>query len=132
MPAQRLLIATLLLTFVLAACTGRVTRGPDPATPSSEVRVAKGDVIRIVTKQRQRFSLEVTAIGTDAIAGRTVERARLDTVAEGTEISVPFADVALIEAPDPQKARDEAETGVVAFFTAAGYVIGWALIPWGI
>lgn len=89
--------AALLLGLALGACTGPRALAPVDESAPTELRLKAGDSIRIVTKQRQRLSIEIVEIRPTELAGVTLKPAPHETLPKGSNVVVPYADLALVE-----------------------------------
>ena len=87
----------LLVLLALSACTATRAVSPVDSTQPTELRLKAGDSIRVVTKQRERMSLEITEIRAAEMAGVTVKPASHETLPVGQDVVVPYADIALVE-----------------------------------
>ncbi|MGH8196857.1 MAG: hypothetical protein ACRETI_01680 [Steroidobacteraceae bacterium] len=87
----------LFVVLALSACTSQRTVSPVDSGEPTELRLRAGDSIRIVTKQRERISLEITEIRPTELAGVSVKPAAHETLPAGRDVVVPYADIALVE-----------------------------------
>ena len=86
-----------LVLLALSACTATKAVSPVDSAEPTELRLKAGDSIRVVTKQRERMSFEITAIRASEMAGVTVKPASHETLPLGQDVVVHYADIALVE-----------------------------------
>jgi hypothetical protein len=87
----------LLALLALSACTAPRAVSPVDGGEPTELRLKAGDSIRIVTRQRERMSFEITEIRPSELAGVTTEPAPHETLPAGRDVVVPYGDIALVE-----------------------------------
>lgn len=85
------------MLLALGACTAPKAVSPADSSEPTELRLKAGDSIRIVTRQRERMSLEISEIRSTELTGVTVKPAAHETLPAGRDIVVPYADIALVE-----------------------------------
>jgi hypothetical protein len=117
--------ATLLLG---AACTTHRAVAPVPGNASNELQVKAGDTIRVVTKYRERLTLQVTEIRSQELEGVTAKPSPHETVPAGKKAIIPYADLAMVEVTRRSPAKT---AGLVAVLTIVGAVVsgGVAVLP---
>lgn len=122
MPVARMLWGVLPALLALAACTAPRSVAPVAGEKPTEIRLQAGDTIRVVTRDRERLSLEITEIGETALAGRTVKPGAHETTPAGREVTLPYADLALVEVRQFSAMRSAAVPAVV-LLVAAGIAL---------
>lgn len=115
-------LAALCAVLLPTACVSPRAVAPVGDSEPVELRLQAGDSIRIVTKERERLSLMITEIRPAALAGVTLEPAKLESVPEGRTVVVPYADLALIEVDRFSTVRTLVVPAVV-LTTIAGIVL---------
>ncbi|MBV6424837.1 MAG: hypothetical protein NAOJABEB_02651 [Steroidobacteraceae bacterium] len=90
-------LAILVLASAAFACTTPRAVAPSGAATPAELRLKVGDSIRIVTKHRERMSLEISGFRETELVGVTTKPAAHETLAEGTPVVVPYGDLALVQ-----------------------------------
>jgi len=108
----------LLVLLALGACTGPRAVSPVDSDKPTELRLRAGDSIRVVTRQRERMSLEITEIRATELAGVTVKPGKRETLPAGHDVVVPYADLALVEVRRFSAARTVAAPFVVILLAA--------------
>ncbi len=112
----------ILALLALSACTSPRAVSPVEGGETTELRLQAGDSVRIVTKQRERMSFEITEIRETELAGVTVKPAKHETLPAGQAVVVPYADIALIEVKRFSAARTAAAP-VLVVLVAAGIAL---------
>lgn len=110
------------LAGALVGCTSPRAVAPVEEGQLNELRLKAGDEIRVVTRQRQRFSFEITELRAADMLGVTGKPARHETLPKGTTVTVPYDDLALVVVDRFSAARTAAAPFVVLGL-AAGYVL---------
>ena len=90
----------LTLILLAVACVSACATRPFTPNTASEARqsdIRKGDVIRVVTTNRERLSFKVEQVQEDRLIGVAVEPNIKETLPPGTAVVVPYADIAMIE-----------------------------------
>jgi len=111
-----------LVVLALSACTAQRAVSPVESGEPTELRLRAGDSIRIVTKQRERMSLEITEIRPAELAGVSLKPAAHETLPAGRDVVVPYADIALVEVRRFSAARTAAAP-VLVVLVAAGIAL---------
>lgn len=90
----------LILVAVACVCTACATQSYTPDTPSEalELKIRTGDLIRVVTTNRERLIFKVEQVQEDRFIGVAVEPIVKETLPPGTDVEVPYANIAMIEA----------------------------------
>jgi hypothetical protein len=86
----------LLALLAVGACTAPRAVSPVNSGEPTELRLKAGDSIRIVTRQRERMSFEITEIRPTELAGVTTKPAHHETLPAGRDVVVPYGDIALV------------------------------------
>jgi hypothetical protein len=116
------LAPALFAALALSACTAPRAVAPTDAGAPAELRLKAGDQIRVVTKQRERMSLEITEIRSSELAGVTLKPEKHETIPEGRDVTVPYADLAMVEVRRFSALRTVAVPTLV-LLTTAGIVL---------
>ena len=122
MPVARVLWGVFPLLLAMAACTASRSVAPVTGGKPLEIRLQAGDTIRIVTRDRERLSLEITDIRETELAGRTVKPGAHETTPPGRAVVLPYADLALVEVRQFSAMRSAAVPAVV-LLVAAGIAL---------
>ena len=110
------------IALAVVACTTPRAVAPVEGGDTQELRLRPGDSIRVVTKDRERLSLEITELRPTELAGITVKPAPHETRAEGEPVVVRYDDLAFIVVERFSPART-AMAPVAVLAVAAGVVI---------
>jgi hypothetical protein len=122
----------ILVACTLVACTGPRAVAPVDSAEPKELHLKAGDRIRIVTRDRDRLSLEITEIRTTELAGVTLKPAAHETRAKDQAVVVPYQDLAFVVVQRFSPGRTAAAVPVVILLVAAGVVIqagGFPVMP---
>jgi hypothetical protein len=111
------------LAAALVGCTSPRAVAPVEEGQLTQLRLKAGDEIRVVTRQRQRLSFEITELRPADMLGVTGKPARHETLPKGTTVTVPYDDLALVVVDRFSAARTAAAPFVVLGLAAAGYVL---------
>lgn len=125
-------LASLLLILTVSACTAPRAVAPVTSGEPTELRLKAGDSIRVVTRDRERLSLEITAIRPTELAGVTLKPAKHETRPEGQAVVVPYEDLAFVVVRRFSAGRTAAAVPVAVLLVAAGMVIeagGFPVVP---
>ena len=112
----------LLALLALGACTAPRAVSPVDGGEPTELRLKAGDSIRIVTRQRERMSFEITEIRPTELAGVTTKPAPHETLPAGRDVVVPYGDIALVEVKRFSAARTVAGP-VLVILLASGIAL---------
>ncbi len=112
----------LVVLLALSACTSTKAVSPVDSAEPTELRLKAGDSIRVVTKQRERMSFEITEIRASELTGVTVKPASHETLPVGQDVIVPYADIALVEVRRFSALRTAA-VPVLVVLTAGGIAL---------
>lgn len=104
----------LAVACVCAACASSRSYAPDTVGETHQLKIGRGDEIRVVTTNRDRLTLKVERVLEDRLIGVTAERHAKENRPPGTPVEVPYADIAMIEIT-----RSDPRTGVAT----AGFVL---------
>jgi hypothetical protein len=110
------------LAAALVGCMSPRAVAPVEEGQLTELRLKAGDEIRVVTRQRQRLSFEITELRAADMLGVTGKPARHETLPKGTTVTVPYDDLALVVVDRFSAARTAAAPFVILVL-AAGYVL---------
>jgi hypothetical protein len=111
-----------------AACTTHRAVMPAAGDAASALQIKQGDTIRVVTKYRDRLTLQVTEIRGHEVEGVTTQPSPHETVPAGKKAIIPYEDLAMVEVTR----RSPGKTmGLVAVLTVVGAVVsgGVAVVP---
>lgn len=108
----------LLALLALGACTAPRAVSPIDGGEPTELRLRAGDSIRVVTKQRERMSLQITEIRPTELAAISAKPGPHESLPAGRDIVVPYGDIALVEVRRFSKARSVAGPVLVILVTA--------------
>lgn len=84
---MRALVA-LCVSASLVACAGPNVVSPVGGSEPVELRLKPGDSISVVTKHRERASLQITELGLTELTGITLKPARHETLPKDQEIVI--------------------------------------------
>ena len=112
----------MLLLAVAGGCTAPRAVAPVDEGELTHLRLKPGDEIRVVTRQRQRLSFEITELRAADMLGITGKPARHEALPKGTTVTVSYDDLALVVVDRFSAARTAAAPFVVLGL-AAGYVL---------
>jgi hypothetical protein len=111
-----------LLLAVAGGCTAPRAVAPVDEGELTELRLKTGDEIRVVTRQRQRMSFEITELRPSEMVGVTRKPAPHETLPKGTSVTVPYDDLAFVVVNRFSAARTAAAP-LLVLGLAAGYVL---------
>lgn len=120
-------------TRVSCADSSVTGAAPDRAVSSAAVtrlEIRTGDVIRILTKYREPYTLKLTALDANAMSGETVRLKPRDPGSAHESVKVRYADVALIEVKRRSGVRTAA-AALVAIEVIGLVVLGVEGVPIG-
>lgn len=120
------------LALVFSACTASRAVIPGADGKPEEVRLKAGDSIRVVTKNRDRLSFEITEVRPTELAGVTLKPQAHETRPQGEPVVVPYDDLAFIVIRKFSPMRTAVVVPVAILLVTAGIVIeagGFALMP---
>lgn len=129
MPVARMLWGVFPALLALAACTAPRSVSPVADGKPSEIRLQAGDKIRVVTRDRERFSIEITDIRATELAGRTIKPGPHETTLPGVTLVLPYADLALVEVREFSPIRSGAVPAVVLLVAAGIALESMAVMP---
>ena len=87
----------IVLIGVSTACSTMRPVAADAAGDSIRREVKAGDRVRVVTKAGATHTFKVTAVGATSLGGNAVDTWERGTDAVGSQIDVPYADVAELD-----------------------------------
>jgi hypothetical protein len=119
----------LLALLALGACTTPRAVSPVDGNEPTELRLKAGDSIRIVTKQRERMSFEITEIRPTELTGVTTKPASHETLPAGRDVIVPYGDIALVEVKRISAARSVAGPVLVILLASGIALETMAVMP---
>ncbi len=123
--------------LLLAGCSSTQSVSSDFPAASRELHLRAGDVIKLVTVNRQRFRIRILEIGPEGLRGEVLE-SRQSTLPAGGTADVAYADMALLQEEHVGAGRSFGAVAVVglvgavvvsAMFTAAMVGIPAAAVP---
>lgn len=109
--AQVTVAGVIAVVSLTVACTGMRGSAPSATEQTTRLEVRPGDTVRVLTKYRERHSLEVTDLTATTLVGKAVKLSSEDSQKPGAPIEVPYSDLALIEVGHVSALRT---TGAVA------------------
>ena len=104
--ARKILCVVIAGIFLVSACTTTHSYAPGNEGATRELKIQRGDQIRVVTTQRERLSFKVTDVRADRFIGVTVDIwYPKENLPAGTAVEVPFDELAVLEITrsDPAK-----------------------------
>ncbi len=104
---------------LIAGCSTIRTDSGDMTHGSSEIKLTAGDRIKIITRQRERFMLDITGIQPEGLRGESVQW-DASGVPGGLEFFVAYRDLALIQVEKPSALKT---AGLVASVTVIGAMV---------
>jgi hypothetical protein len=125
-------IAVMCVAALLCACMGPRAVAPVSGTETTELRLKAGDEIRVVTRNRERLSFEITEVRPTELAGVTVKPKRHETQPKDQPVTVPYDDLAFVVVDRFSPWRTAAVVPVAVLLVAAGIVVeagGFAVMP---
>ena len=127
---QRILV--ICLTVLLCACTAPRAVAPVSGAETTELKLKAGDEIRVVTRNRERLTFEITEIRPTELVGTTLKPRTHETRPKGQSVVVPYDDLAFVVVDRFSGVRTAAAVPVAILLVAAGVVIeagGFAVMP---
>jgi len=95
-PARGRALAALLVVALLPGCMSTQTvRGGSPAV-SRELHLQAGDVVKLITVNRERFRIRIVSIGPESMRGEVL-KSKQSTLPPGGTVDVAYADMALLQ-----------------------------------
>ena len=125
-------IAVMCLSSLLCACTAPRAVAPVSGSETTELRLKAGDEIRVVTRDRERLSFEISEIRPTELAGITVKPKQHETRPKGDPVVVRYQDLAFVVVDRFSPARTAAAVPFVILLVAAGIVVdagGFGVMP---
>jgi hypothetical protein len=125
-------VAIVAVALLLSACTTPRAVAPVDTGEPKELHLKAGDSIRVVTKDRERLSFEITEIRPNELAGVTRKPAKHETRPEGEPVVVPYENLAFVVVRRFSPSRTAVAVPVAVLLVAAGVVIeagGFAVMP---
>jgi hypothetical protein len=111
-----------MLLAVGGGCTAPRAVAPVDDGELTQLRLKPGDEIRVVTRQRQRMSFEITELRPTEMVGVTRRPAAHEMLPKGTAVTVPYDDLAFVVVNRFSAGRTAAAPFLVLGL-AAGYVL---------
>jgi hypothetical protein len=96
-PLKRALVFVFAIALAAAGCMPARVVVPGVDDDVEELRLKAGDQIRIVTTQRQRYTLEITEIRATELIGVTLEPGRHETSPKGKAVTMSYDELALLQ-----------------------------------
>ena len=128
-----LLIAIMALTAV--SCTATRTSAPTTAAGVTRIQIKTGDVIRVLDKYRQLYTLKITALDATTLTGEALRLAPGDKKqayeATGVTVQMRYGDIALLEVRKSSASRT-AGAALVALEVIGMIVLAIEGVPVGI
>lgn len=121
---RRLLVALLVLSLISLGpgCSSTRTVVDDPEAGVRRLELRAGDVIKLITLDRQRFRIEILEIEPDVMRGRVMKSSQ-SSLSPGSEVTVAYADLALVQVDRFSRWRT---AGAVASVAVIGAMIALA------
>jgi len=115
----------------VAACSSTQSVSSDFPSASRELHLHAGDVIRLVTVNRQRFRIRILEIGAEGLRGEVLA-SRQSTLPAGGTVDVAYNDMALLQEEHISAGRTAGAVVVVgligAVVTFAAFAAGGAFM----
>ena len=116
----------------VAACSSTQSVSSDFPAASRELHLHAGDVIRLVTVNRERFRIRILEIGAEGLRGEVL-KSRQSTLPAGGTVDVAYADMALLQEEHISAGRSVGAFAVVglvgAMVASAIFYAGMVGIP---
>jgi len=123
-PVRRRALASLLVLALLPGCMSTHTvRGGSPAV-SRELHLQAGDVVKLITVNRQRFRIRILAIGPETMSGEAL-KSKQSTLRPGARVEVAYADMALLQEEHVSATRT---AGAVLAVGLVGAMVAFAAV----
>ncbi len=117
------------MLLVVGGCTAPRAVSPVDSGEPVELRLQAGDVIRIVTRDRERMLLEIAEIRSSELGGVTVKPGAHEMMPAGLPVTIPYADLALVEVRRFSGLRSAAVPAVVLLVAAGIALESVAVMP---
>jgi hypothetical protein len=98
----------------------------------TELKLKAGDEVRVVTRTRDRLTLEITEVRPTELVGTTLKPKKHETRVKGQPVVVPYDDLAFVVVDRFSAPRTAVAVPVAILLVAAGVVIeagGFAVMP---
>jgi hypothetical protein len=125
-------IAVTALSVLLCACTAPRAVAPVSGSETTELKLKAGDEIRVVTRNRDRLTFEITEVRPTELVGTTLKPKKHETHPKDQPVVVPYDDLAFVVVDRFSPARTAVAVPVAVLLVAAGVVIeagGFAVMP---
>jgi hypothetical protein len=125
-------IVVLGLSLLLGACTAPRAVAPVSGGAPTELKLKAGDEIRVVTRNRDRLTFEITEVRPTELVGTTLKPKAHETHPKGQSVVVPYEDLAFVVVDRFSAPRTAVAVPVAILLVAAGIVVqagGFAVMP---
>jgi hypothetical protein len=116
----------------VAGCSSTQSVSSDFPAASRKLHLQAGDVIKLVTVNRQRFRIRILEIGAEGLRGEVL-KSRQSTLPAGGTVDVAYADMALLQEEHVSAGRTAGAFVVVglvgAIVVSAVFAAGMVGIP---
>lgn len=117
---------------LVAGCSSTQSVSSDFPAASRELHLQAGDVIKLVTVNRQRFRIRILEIGAEGLRGEVL-KSRQSTLPAGGTVDVAYSDMALLQEERVSAGRTAGAVVVVglvgAMVASAIFYAGMVGIP---
>jgi hypothetical protein len=125
-------IAVMCLSSLLCACTAPRAVAPVSGSETTELRLKAGDEIRVVTRNRERLTFEITEVRPTELVGVTLKPKKHETQPKDQPVAVAYDDLAFVVVDRFSPGRTAVAVPMAILLVAAGVVIeagGFAMMP---